>query len=200
MKRAGLFASVFGIVMNFGLFLLKLYVSIGSNSLSIYCDAINNLLDIFSCAVVLAGFLLVSRLDERRSKRTQSLFTFVISIIIAVTGAYFIYNGAQRTMYPLPVAYSLKYASMIIVTVIAKVIMALVYYLLNKAHSSKMLSALVLDSILDSCITAFTLIGLFVVRRVGFAIDGIFALALGTVITVTALKKLFAEAKFLINE
>ncbi len=200
MKNSGKAAAVFGIAVNFALFLAKLYVSISSNSLSIYCDAINNLLDIFSCAAVLLGFFLVAKYSERPAKRTQSLFTFIISIVITVTGAYFLYNGIQRTMYPVPISYSHKYAAVISVTVCVKVLMAIVYHLFNRRQKSKMLSALVLDSILDSCITVFTLLGLFAVRRAGFAIDGIFAIVIGAVITATSVKTLLSEAKFLIND
>lgn len=200
MKKAGISASVFGMVINFALFLSKLYVSIGSNSLSVYCDSINNLFDVFSCAIVFGGFILASRLDGVPAHRAQSLFTFVISTIIALTGAYFLYNGVQRTLYPVPIAYSNKYAVAILITVFVKAIMAMVYFLLNKKAMSKMLSALVLDSILDCGITVFTLLGLFVVRKVGFAVDGIFAIVLGLVITVSAVKSIITEAKYIIND
>ncbi|MBR2133665.1 MAG: cation transporter [Eubacterium sp.] len=200
MKKAGIIASVFGMVVNFALFLSKLYVAIGSNSLSIYCDSINNLFDVFSCAVVFCGFLLAARLEERPAMRTQSLFTFVVSTIVAVTGAYFIYNGVQRVMYPVQISYSYRYAAVILITVLVKIIMAVVYYFLNKKAKSKMLSALVLDCVLDCGITVFTLLGFFVVKKAGFAVDGIFAVALGLIITVSAVKNIVAEAKYIIND
>lgn len=82
MKKTGISTAVFGTVFNFALFLVKLYIGISSNSLTVYCDAINNLGDAFACLVALIGFIIASKLDERRSSRAQSLCTFVISRLL----------------------------------------------------------------------------------------------------------------------
>ena len=200
MKKAGVLAAVFGICANFGLFLAKLYVSISSSSLSIYCDAVNNLLDVGSCALALLAFLLLSRLNDRQSLRAQGLCTFLIELIIAGTGIYFFYNGLQRALYPIPISYSYKYAAVIGATIIAKALMALIYSRFNKRIDSGIIRALVLDCLLDCGITAFTLIGLIVVPKIGFAADGIFALVLGAIISASAIKDVIKEAKKLIND
>lgn len=200
MKRAGIAAAIFGIVCNFALFLAKLFVSISSSSLSIYCDAVNNLLDVFSCGIALGTFLLIIRLNERQALRTQSLCSFVINTIVAGTGIYFIYNGVQRALYPLPISYTYKYAAIIGATVAAKALMALAYRGFNKSADSGVIRALILDCLLDCGITAFTLIGLIAVPKIGFAADGIFAIVLGTVITAHAIRGAVSEAKTLIND
>lgn len=199
MKRAGLIASIFGLIMNFGLFLLKVYVSISSNSLTIYCDAINNLGDTLSCIVGIVGFLLISKMSEIKSLRLQSLCTFVISIIISISGAYFVYNGMERVFYPLPVSYSVKYALLVALTIIIKIIMGIVYYLFNKKAESAVLKALVLDCVLDCFVTSFALMSLVLVGKINFAIDGIFAVVTGVIITASAIKTLIDQAKYLVN-
>lgn len=199
MKRFGLIATIIGLVANFGLFLTKLYVGISSNSLAIYCDAINNLGDTFSCVIGILGFILITKMSEIKSKRTQSLFTFVISIIIAVSGIYFVYNGADRLLYPLPVSYTVKYAIIIILTVFAKIIMGIMYALFNKKQKSAMLKALVLDSFLDCFVTIFALMSLFLIGKINFAVDGIFAIITGGMITASAIKNIVEESKYLIN-
>lgn len=199
MKRFGLIATIIGLVANFGLFLTKLYVGISSNSLAIYCDAINNLGDAFSCIIGILGFILIIKMSEIKSKRAQSLFTFVISIIIAVSGIYFVYNGADRLLYPLPVSYTHKYAIIIILTVFAKIIMGIMYALFNKKEQSSVLKALVLDSFLDCFVTAFALMSLFLIKKINFAVDGIFAIITGGIITASAIKNIIEESKFLIN-
>ncbi len=200
LKKTGVAAAVFGIICNFGLFLAKLYVSISSSSLAIYCDAVNNFLDVFSCLLALLTFALIARLAERKSLRAQSLCAFVINLVIACTGVYFLYNGLQRTLRPLPISYTYKYAAIIGASILAKALMALIYNLLNKSAQSDILRALVLDSVLDCGVTAFTLIGLVVAPKIGFAADGIFALVLGGIITAQAVKEIIKETKFLINE
>lgn len=199
MKNVGLIGTAAGTITNFVLFLVKLYIGISSNSLSIYCDAVNNLGDTFACIIALIGFLLIKKLDETKSLRTQSLFTFVISLIIAVTGAYFAYNGMERTLYPLPVSYSDKYAMVITATIFIKIIMGIVYISLNKKQPSTVLKALILDSFLDCFVTLSALMGLFLITKINYAADGIFAMITGAIITVSAIKNIIDESKYLIN-
>ncbi len=200
MKSIGIQATVLGTAMNFLLFVAKLYVGISTNSLSVYCDAMNNLGDTLACIIGMIGFVLVKKMSEKKSARTQSLCTFVISLIIALTGAYFIYNGLERMLYPLPVSYSVNYAIIIIVTIVVKIIMGAMYYGMSKKEPSPVLKALVLDSILDCCLTAFVLMGLFIVGKLNYAVDGIFAIITGACITISAIKNIITQSKRLIND
>lgn len=70
MGKTGVKTAVFGLTVNFVLFLIKLYVSISSGSLAIYCDGINNLGDTFSCIIALVGFALAIRLNEKKQPCT----------------------------------------------------------------------------------------------------------------------------------
>ncbi|MBQ3904218.1 MAG: cation transporter [Eubacterium sp.] len=198
MKNAGLKAVIFGAVLNFTLAVVKLYIGISSNLLTIYCDAVNNLADNFSCVLAIGGFILVKKLGERQSERAQSLCTFVISAIVAVTGIYFVYNGLERFLYPTPVVYSIKYAVLIAVTVGVKIFMAVMYKAFNKHENSDVLRALVTDSILDCFITVAALMSLFLVSKLNYAVDGVFAVVTGGIITVSAIRSLIKEAKFLV--
>lgn len=200
MKNIGTAASAIGTGMNFLLFLIKLYVGISSNCLAVYCDAVNNLGDTVACGIALAGFCLAARMDSRKSNRLQSLCTFVISILIAVTGAYFVYNGAERIMYPLPISYNVVYAYIIAGTVAVKVLMGAMYCAFNKKMQSPVLGALIVDSFLDCFVTLCALMGLILDSRIGFAADGCFAVITGSVITVSAVKTIVNRAKFLIND
>lgn len=199
MNKIGIKATALGVIFNTILFFAKFYVGISTNSLSIYCDAINNLGDTFACLIAVLGFFLARKVTELKSQKIQSLCTFVISLIIAATGAYFVYNGLQRLMYPLRIAYSEEYAYIIIATVFAKILMGLMYMVFNKKASSPVLKAMILDSFLDCAVTIFALMGLFLITKVNFAADGIFAIIIGTAVTVSAVKNTIEQSKFLIN-
>lgn len=199
MNKIGIKATALGVIFNTILFFAKFYVGISTNSLSIYCDAINNLGDTFACLIAVLGFFLARKVTELKSQKIQSLCTFVISLIIAATGAYFVYNGLQRLMYPLRIAYSEEYAYIIIATVFAKILMGLMYMAFNKKVSSPVLKAMILDSFLDCAVTIFALMGLFLITKVNFAADGIFAIIIGTAVTVSAVKNTIEQSKFLIN-
>ena len=47
--------------------------------------------------------------------------------------------------------------------------------------------------------TIFALMGLFLITKVNFAADGIFAIIIGTAVTVSAVKNTIEQSKFLIN-
>ena len=84
MKNIHIKAVVIGAVLNILLFFVKLYVGISSNSLSVYCDAINNLGDTFACLIALLGFVIAKKTGEKKQLKIQSLCTFVISMIICI--------------------------------------------------------------------------------------------------------------------
>lgn len=200
MGKTGVKAAVFGLTINFALFLIKLYVSISSGSLAIYCDGINNLGDTLSCIIALVGFALAIRLDEKKSSRAQSLASFVIGLILAFTGAYFAYNGIERLMYPVPISFLYKYAILISVTALAKLIMGIVYFKINRKHASPVYKTLIMDSFLDCAVTLSTLISLTLSVKINFAIDSILSIVIGIAVATSAVKTLWAQCKYLIND
>lgn len=199
MGRIGIKTAVFGISCNIILFFVKLYVGISSSSLAIYCDAVNNLGDTFSCIIALAGFIFVAKTDEKGGTKVQSLAGFVIGLILAFTGGYCVYNGFERLMYPVPVSYTNKYAVLIGVTVLVKLIMGLIYLNINKRHKSTVIKTLVLDSFLDCGITAAVLMSFYLANRIQFAVDAFVSVAIGIFVAVNAVKTIVSEAKYLIN-
>ena len=199
-KNAAIKAGAIGLAGNLLLFFVKLYIGISSNSLAIYCDAINNLGDTFACGIALLGFFMIKKMSERQSLRTQSLCTLFISLFIAATGCYFVYNGLERLMYPMPVSYSVKYAVMLAATIGVKILMGLMFRAFNRGADSSVLKALFLDSFLDCFITLAALMSLILIQRVNFAADGIFAIATGSIITLSAIRNILQEAKYLIND
>ena len=200
MKNAAIKAGAVGLAGNLLLFFVKLYIGISSNSLPIYCDAINNLGDTFACIIALLGFVMIKKMTERQASRTQSLFTLFISLFIAATGIYFVYNGLERTLYPLPVSYTVKYAVILAATIVVKILMGIMFYRFNRTSSSTVLKALTLDSFLDCFITLAALMGLILIQKVNFAADGIFAVITGSIITASAVKNIVQESRYLINE
>lgn len=199
MKNAGLKAVIIGAVLNFALVIIKFYIGVSSNSLTIYCDAVNNLADTISCGIAIIGFVLIKKLGEKQSDRLQSLCAFVINIFIAVTGFYFVYSGLERMMYPLPVGYSLKYVILLGATVFVKIAMGFMYRAFNKSENSTVLRSLVLDSFLDCFITVAALMSLILVAKIRYAVDGAFAIVTGGFIFAAAVKGIINEAKFLVN-
>lgn len=198
--KLGVKTAVFGLAANFGLFLIKLYISVSSNSLSVYCDAVNNLADTLSCAVAFAGFIIILKLDERRSKRVQSLASFLIGIALTVTGLYFAYNGIERLMYPTAVSFSKKYAVLLVITIFVKIIMGIIYVSINRKQNSPVFIALIIDSFLDSAVTLAALLGLSLTIKINYAVDGLVSVIIGIAVASSALKSVINQAKYLVND
>lgn len=200
MGKLGIKTAVFGFLTNFILFFVKLYISVSTNSLSIYCDAINNLSDTLFCIVAFAGFIIVLKLDERRSKRVQSLASFLIAVALTAVGVYFAYSGVERLMYPMSVSYSKKYAMLVALTIAVKIFMGIVYTIINKKQASPVFKALIIDSFLDSAITFAALIGFRLTTKINYAVDGVFSVIIGIIVAVSAFKTVAEQAKFLVND
>ncbi|MGN0521112.1 MAG: cation transporter [Eubacterium sp.] len=150
--------------------------------------------------IAVFGFLLIAKAGERKSKRVQALFSFLIGIIVAAIGFIFAYNGLERIMYPVKVSYLKIYALLLIATVFVKLIMGFVYLWADRKNSSPIFKALILDSFLDSAITIGALLGFFLAVKVDVAVDGIFSVGIGLIIGISAVKTLVSQAKFLIND
>lgn len=200
MGKSGVNIAVFGIASNFILFLIKLYVGISSNSLAIYCDSVNNLGDTFSCLIALFGFIFMIKTNEKKGGRIQSLCSFIIGSIVAVTGAYCVYSGLERFMYPVLVSYSFKYAMLILLTAFVKLIMAMVYIIKNRKAPSPVYKALILDSFLDFGLTITAILGFYLVEKLNYAIDGVFGIIIGIIILAAAAKSVWQQAKILVND
>ena len=201
MGKTGIKTAVFGVLCNFILFLTKLFVGISTNSLAIYCDSINNLGDTLSCFIAIAGFVFVLKTnEEKKGGRIQSLSSFVIGIIVAVTGASCVYSGLERFMYPLPVSYSGYFARLICITALVKLVMGFVYMQINKKNPSPVFKALILDSFLDFGTTVSAVSGFFLIEKFGLALDGIIGIAIGMLIFVSSAKSVWQQAKNLVND
>ncbi len=187
-------------IVNFALFAIKLYIGMSSGSLAIYCDSINNLADTASCILAVVCFALLYKFEEIKGARIQALCSFVIGLFVLVSGVYFIYNGAERLMYPTLTSFASKYALLIGITIIVKLVMGFVYIAVNKKYQSSVFRVLILESFLDGAVTMTALAGFLLVERVNFAVDGLFAIIIGAIITVEAVITLVRETKAIIND
>lgn len=117
--------------LNVALFSVKLYVGLCANSISIYSDAVNNMFDSLSglAAFICFAALLSSSSEGSRAiiKKAEQFFSFVMSVIILLTGLYFAYNSLERLFYPTPISYLTRYLVMLIVTVAVKFVMFFAY-------------------------------------------------------------------------
>lgn len=200
-------AASIGSGVNLLLFFVKLYIGLSTNSVAIYADSLNSLLDFGVCLAAVAGFVLLTSKKSDKfpfgKGRAEDLLDFIISVVILITGAGFAYASLERILYPMPVWYSQLYAGIIAATAAVKLALAAYFAALRKKTDSKTISGLSTDSILDFFITLCTLFSFTLSEKLGYSADGaagmiisILLIAEGIKMTVSACKRLLGERDF----
>lgn len=201
-KKYVLSAGAFAFVCNLMLFAVKLYVGLASGSISIYSDGINNFFDCLSGALAVGAFVALGRIrneeGEKIVRRTQSLLSFVMSVIVAFSGFYFAYNSLERFVYPTPVNYLEKYLYLILGTTAAKLMMIFVFRYLGKKADSPVIKVMAVDGVLDFFVSGVTVLTLILTKSGGYAYDAVAGVVIGVIITVGAIKLVVSSVKQII--
>ena len=201
-KKYVLSAGSFAFVCNLMLFAVKLYVGLASGSISIYSDGINNFFDCLSGALAVGAFVALGRIKneegEKIVRRTQSLLSFVMSVIVAFSGFYFTYNSLERFVYPTPVNYLEKYLYLILGTTAAKLMMIFVFRYLGKKADSPVIKVMAVDGVLDFFVSGVTVLTLILTKSGGYAYDAVAGVVIGVIITVGAIKLVVSSVKQII--
>ncbi|MBE6835915.1 MAG: cation transporter [Ruminococcaceae bacterium] len=191
-KNFGAAVVFIGAAVNLALFLVKLYIALSCNSISIYLDSINNALDSLVCVAAGIGFIIAEKETTQKYPfgfgRTEGVVSFLISVIIIVTGASFLYTSLGRIMFPLPVWYSTRRALTLLLTIPAKFGLLMFYKRASKKQPSAVFGSLGLDSILDFLITLCSLSALVLSEKIGLTFDGIAGLVISLILIVQGIK------------
>lgn len=191
--------SVFAV--NFLLFIIKLYVGLSSNSISIYSDGVNNFFD--SLTGILSFFMLTSLTKKStpfisyRLKKTEQLLNFIVSVCVAFSAFYFAYNSLERLTYPTPVTFSMKYFYIILFTALVKLIMFFALKVCAEKSDSSLVSLISLDSLLDFFITAMTLLTLILSKEGKYTVDAYCGIIISITVLFTAVKSIISYVKLL---
>ena len=193
-KTPYVYLSVFGV--NFLLFVIKLYVGLSTNSISIYSDGMNNFFD--SLMGILSFALLVSLSRQAnpvalyKTKKTEQLLSFVISVTVAFSAFYFAYNSLERLTYPTPVSFMVKYLVIILLTAAVKLFMFFCLRLYARKIDSAVVKLISVDSLLDFFITAVTALTLVLSVDGKYAVDAFCGIGISAVILFAAVKSLLS--------
>lgn len=197
-RKIKIIASACGSGINFLLGITKVLCGVYTNSIAIISDGVNNFGDVFSSAGAAAGFSLEGKKHKKFPSglgRTEYLVTLLMAVIVIAVGGVFAWQASDRFFYHPVVTFSWVQFGIIAATVLIKAGMAAGYGALNAKYPSGVIKAQIIDSILDTCITLFTLVGLFLSRYISFPADAAVGLAVSIVMIVQGIK-LLAEAAY----
>lgn len=164
-------ATIFLILGNVLLFVLKIIVGILSNSIAIISDAINSLTDIIASLVVFVCVKMGCKRADREHPfghhRIEPIAGLVVAIFIAIVGFEVINVSIKRLMVPEDVIFGFVAVSVLVFTMALKTFMTIYLRSVSKKVDSPAIYASSIDCRNDVFISGTVLIG-FVGYKIGY--------------------------------
>lgn len=167
--------SVVGIIANALLAAFKAAVGIFSNSIAIVLDAVNNLSDAASSVITIVGTKLAGKKADRKHPygygRIEYLTTIIIAVIVLWAGITSLQESVDRIVNPETASYDAVTLAIVAVAVVAKIALGLFTKRRGEKLSSGSLVASGTDALMDSIISAATLVAALVFVFTGVSLE-----------------------------
>lgn len=193
-----------GLGLNAFLFILKLFVGLSVNSVSILTDSLNSLGDAAGCGIGWFSFAMLKKKASSNLKygygRMEYITNFLLSVIILLIGLLFLYMAAERLMMPYPVAFAWTYFGIMLFTVFVKIGMGFFYRFADKKVKSGVLEAMAFDSFLDAGITAMITVGLALGKFSWLRADAVLGITVSLILLIGGIKLLVGSVKTILGK
>ncbi len=180
--------SIIGILANVFLAGFKAVVGVLTNSIAIILDAVNNLSDAASSLITIIGTKLAGRQPDRKHPfgygRIEYLSAMVISVIVLYAGITSFTESVKKIIHPDTPDYSTAALIIVAAGVLVKIVLGrYVKATGRKVHSDSLVNSGE-DAVLDSVISASTLVAAVIFMATGLSLEA----WLGAVISVIIIK------------
>lgn len=200
----GTMAGIFGIVTNFILVVIKLFIGILSFSISIIADAINNLSDMGSSLLTIIGFKISNKPADKDHpyghQRVEYIISLIIAMIIAFVGLELFTTSIEKIITPDEIKFEVITFVVLGVAIVLKALQGLFYLSASKKIDSLSLKASAKDSINDCISTTAVLIGTIISKVSGYNVDGIVGILVSGFIMYSAVMLIKETMSPLIGE
>ncbi|MBR2796798.1 MAG: cation transporter [Clostridia bacterium] len=180
--------SVIGILANVFLAAFKAVVGVVSGSIAITLDAVNNLSDALSSVITIIGAKLAGKKPDKKHPygygRIEYISAVLISVIVLYAGVTSLVESVKKIIHPEQPEYTPVGLAIIAVAVVVKILLGRYVKGVGEKVNSDSLIASGKDAMLDSVISASTLVaaGIYLATRVSLEAW------LGAVISVVIIK------------
>jgi len=103
-RRYGYFAGFLSIIINSGLFVLKLAIGLNLRSISIIADAVHSLSDVATSIILIVGIRVSAKPPDQQHPfghgRAELITSVIIACILIAVGYEFIAKGIGRIRFP----------------------------------------------------------------------------------------------------
>lgn len=191
-RRYGILCSIVGIGLNILLFAGKLLAGILSGAVSITADAFNNLSDAGSSVITLTGFKLAGQKPDKDHPfgfgRIEYIAGFIVSLIIMLVGFELLKSSVEKIFSPEEIEFSLLSVSILAVSMLVKLYMALYNSRYGKKFDSAAMKATAADSLSDVCATGAVLAAFVIAEIFHIQIDAYCGAAVSLIILWNGIK------------
>lgn len=186
--RYGLLGSVVGICCNLVLFAAKLFTGLMLNSISVMADAFNNLSDAASSIIGFVGVKMAEKpADEHHPfghGRIEYIAAFVVAFIVIQVGFSLFKTSIGKILHPEELTFSMVSVGILVLSVCAKLWMAVFNRKLGKRINSAVMLATSADSLGDVGATSATILSILVFGIWNINIDGIVGLVVSVLVMI----------------
>lgn len=172
----GILAGIVGIACNLILCAMKFIIGIISGSIAIQADAVNNLSDVGSSAVMLIGSKMAGKPADREHPYGHARMEYIAALIIAFLILIVVFELGRESVLkiiaPEPVEFSVAMIVVLVLSILVKFWMSRFTSNIGRRIHSSTMSAATSDSISDVISTGAILISSVVGYFKGVNIDG----------------------------
>ena len=195
----GQFVSLAGIFVNLLLSVVKIAIGILSGAISIVADGFNNLSDMATSAVMLAGFKIAAKPADEEHPFGHGRAEYLAGLFIAATmifvGGELLYSSAEKIIAPKVLNVDKITLLVLSLSVAAKFFLGLFYRYAARKINSAAIGAAALDSFTDCLATGVVIISVGIYLEFDINIDG----GAGIFISAFILRGGFTSLKEILN-
>ncbi|MBQ7054811.1 MAG: cation transporter [Oscillospiraceae bacterium] len=189
--RYGMLSGIVGIICNILLTVAKFIVGTVTGSIAITADAANNLSDAGSSAVTLFSFKLANKpADEEHPfghGRIEYISAMAVAFLVLMMGVELIRSSVDKIINPEPIAFSAGALIVLILSIGAKIWLALFNRSIGKRINSPAVGAVMMDSLSDTAATAVSMIALILSKFTAIPLDGYMGIIVALFIVYTGI-------------
>lgn len=196
--------SVIGIIANVFLAAFKAAIGLMSNSIAIVLDAVNNISDAGSSLITIIGTKLAGRAPDKKHPfgygRIEYLSAMVISLIVLYAGVTSLIESIKQIIHPETPEYTNISLVIVAVAVVIKIVLGRYVKSVGVKVKSDSLVNSGEDAVLDSVISASTLVAAAVFLIFGISTEAWLGAAISLVIIKSGLEMIGGTISQLLGE
>ena len=184
--RLGTLSGAVGIILNIILSVFKMIFGAVTKSISIVADGANNIFDALSSVISLVGFKISGKPADDEHPfghgRVEYVSALTLAFFILIMSFELIKSSVDRFTSPEAVVFSVPAVIVLILSVFAKIWLALFNRKIGKMINSVAVNAVVTDSLGDIAATTCSLFALVASKYTDFPVDGVMGIIVALIV------------------